>query len=303
MEENYKITQWFNDDLEPEALKEFEAQPDFEFYNKIKKYSAELQTPHFDETEMLNTILQSKKQTRKTKRLLLWMGRIAAVLILAITITYTYRFAGSTTQLAEKTKTTHFLLPDASQVVLNADSKASYNRFTWSTNRQIALEGEAFFKVAKGKKFEVQTHLGKITVLGTHFNVKARDNRLDVVCYEGRVLVSYKNSKKVITKNESVAYENGKILQVAIPNSVEPEWLNQQIAFSQATLTAITKELERQYGITISTAPNLSQQLFTGKIPANNWDNALQIVTATYHLNAIQKSANHYLLTPMHAKE
>ena len=42
-------------------------------------------------------------------------------------------------------------LPDHSEVVLNADSEITYKKSNWDTNRKLELQGEAYFKVAKGK--------------------------------------------------------------------------------------------------------------------------------------------------------
>jgi ferric-dicitrate binding protein FerR (iron transport regulator) len=51
-----------------------------------------------------------------------------------------------------------FSLPDQSQVLLNAGSQASFKSWDWSSNRAVSLQGEAYFKVAKGQKFTVETN-------------------------------------------------------------------------------------------------------------------------------------------------
>ena len=139
-------------------------------------------------------------------------------------------------------------------------------------------------------------------MLGTQFNVKARENRLDVICYEGRVRVKHQNQEVFITKNQSVSFENGNPLD--IPNTLEskPSWLNNELAFNKNNLTSVISELERQYKVTITNKSNNHSQLFTGKMPANDLPSALKIIASTYHLQTLKKNDNHYVLEAMHAK-
>src|SRR5690606_22489623 len=121
---------------------------------------------------------------------------------------------------------TEFLLPDNSKVVLNSDSEAEYKSWNWNKKRSVELKGEAFFKVAKGKTFDVNTSLGKVTVVGTQFNVKARDNRFDVTCFEGKVKVTYKNEEVFLTPGESVTFEEGEEIEIPETKAVLPGWIN-----------------------------------------------------------------------------
>ncbi|MBQ0740845.1 FecR domain-containing protein, partial [Aquimarina celericrescens] len=86
------------------------------------------------------------------------------------------------------------VLPDGSFVDLNAGSELTHQRFFWSQNREITLQGEGYFKVTSGTNFTVTTSLGKIEVLGTQFNIKEREKLFEVNCYEGRVKVSTNNN-------------------------------------------------------------------------------------------------------------
>jgi len=58
-------------------------------------------------------------------------------------------------------------------VVLNSKSTISFNKTDWKNNRQLTLDGEAYFKVEKGSTFTVNTNNGSVTVLGTQFNVNS----------------------------------------------------------------------------------------------------------------------------------
>jgi transmembrane sensor len=284
MEKNYILAKWLNNDLTEEELAEFKASPDFEKYEKIKNYSAQLKVSDFDEAKVLENILSHKKVTPKVVPLYKnWMFRVAAILVLALGITFTVQNFSTETQYASNGERTTFSLPDNSEVVLNAGSAIKYKKWNWDNNRNLKLEGEAYFKVAKGKKFEVETDLGKVTVLGTQFNVKARKNRFDITCFEGRVKVNYKDKEIILTPGKSVAFENGKQLNALVVNQ-KPEWLENKIAFNKENLSNILDEIQRQYNVTISVETKYSDELFTGKIPLDNLDVALQIIATTYNL-------------------
>jgi len=284
MEKNYILAKWLNNDLTKEELAELQADPNFEEYEKIKNYSAQLKVPDFDKTKILENILSHKKTTPKVISLYKnWMFRVAAVLVIALGITFTAQNFPTQTQFASNGKKTTFSLPDNSQVVLNAGSEIEYKKWNWDKHRNIELKGEAYFKVAKGQKFEVKTDLGKVAVLGTQFNVKARKNRFDITCFEGRVKVNYKDKEIILTHGQSVTFENGNQTNTPV-NTQKPEWLENQIAFNKEKLRNILDEIQRQYNVTIDVKNESPNELFTGKIPTNNLDVALEIIATTYHL-------------------
>jgi transmembrane sensor len=300
MEENYKLAKWINDEMTEAELTEFQAQPDYHLYEKIRNYSAELQPQGFNEDGMLHTILSSEKATPKVVPLYRnWMFRVAAILVLGIGMFFTYQNASTASYSAENGEETTFTLPDDSEVVLNSGSEIDFKKWNWDDNRNLNLSGEAYFKVAKGKKFQVNTNLGKVSVLGTQFNVKARNNRFDVTCYEGRVQVNYNDQEVILTQGQTVSFaNNSKIISQTVSDS-KPLWTVEQIAFEKETLSAIIEEIQRTYNITIETKNTASSQLFTGKIPADNIDVALQIIASSYHLKISNSNPTAYTMEEM----
>lgn len=304
MEEKYTLAKWLNDEMTETELAEFKASPDYAIYKKIKDASLQLKTPDFNDEQLLSNILASKKEEKTVIKLTSnWIYKIAAILVITLSLTYFLTSNPTQTQLAENGKQTVFFLPDNSEVVLNSGSKIEYKEKKWNENRALNLTGEAYFKVAKGKTFEVNTNLGKVTVLGTQFNVKARDDRFDIVCYEGRVKVNYNNHEVIITKNQNVSFENGKQIEIPDPTSNQPSWTNNEMEFNNESFTAIIKEIERKYNITITSKTTASNQFFTGKIPANNLNSALQIIASTYHLKATKQNEKVYILEDVNAKK
>ncbi|WP_264564457.1 FecR family protein [Flavobacterium sp. N3904] len=292
MKKDRLLAKWLNNDLSEDEVAEFKASPDFEKYQKIKNYTEHLEVADLDENAMLSNILKQKKTTPKIVPLYKkWMFRVAAVFVLALGITFLLKNFVPQTQIANFGEKTTFSLPDNSEVVLNSGSEINYKKWNWDNNRRLELKGEAYFRVSKGRRFEVQTNLGKVTVLGTQFNVKARKNRFDVVCYEGRVKVNYANTQILLTHGQSVSFENGKQVNMRV-NSLKPEWTENQICFYKENIRAILDEVERQYNVTIELNTKDTNSLFTGKLPSKDLDVALQIINTTYHLKGIKVAKN-----------
>jgi ferric-dicitrate binding protein FerR (iron transport regulator) len=230
---------------------------------------------------MLQNVLRRQKSPTKVIPLYRrkWM-QIAAAIIVLLGVAIAYLLPS--TQTAGYGQTLAFALPDQSQVILNSGSSATYSKWNWDSERGIILTGEAYFKVAKGKKFTVLTDVGVVTVLGTQFNVRARGNRIDVVCYEGRVLVVSENKEIILTPGQHVTF-HGKVMENSQIRVTEPEWLHNEIVFSHENLPAVISEIERQYDVKIDTDVE-SEQLFSGSLPGDNLDAALNVLCTTFHL-------------------
>lgn len=292
MKKNYHLAKWLNNEMTNSELADFKKNPDFETYQKIKVYSAQLEVGELNQKSILeNIVKQEKNKPKKYSFSKKWMQRVAAILILSLAITYLYQNLGTQTQLAQRAEKASFLLPDDSEVVLNADSKIDFKKWNWSTNRKLNLEGEAYFKVAKGRRFEVQTNLGKVTVLGTQFDVKARNNRLDVSCYEGRVRVNYNAIALVLTQGQMVILENNKQTNLT-HQDLKPAWTSNQMAFVNQDFEAVLSEIQRQYPVEISLKTIAPKALFTGKLPTNDLDIALKIMATTYDLKVKKINSN-----------
>ncbi|MFD0779581.1 FecR family protein [Flavobacterium myungsuense] len=220
-----------------------------------------------------------------------WVFKIAAIVILFIGVTFVMRNFVTETKSATNGKKTTFTLPDNSEVILNSDSEIDYKKWNWSENRNLFLKGEAFFKVAKGKRFEVTTPLGKVTVLGTQFDVKVRKNRFDVTCFTGKVKVNYKHKEIILTPGKSVTFDNE--LQInSIVAHTKPDWLDNKIAFKKESLKYLIDEIQRQYDVNIEIRTNHPDELFTGKIPTDNLDIALEIIATAYHFKTMKVTSN-----------
>jgi transmembrane sensor len=300
MKEDRYLADWLNNSMEESDRKLFESSAEFETYRKIRDYSALLTAPYIDMDATYAAIAEKRNITatkHKTIRLQPWIMRTAAVLIIALGLTFFFYTNHTTTQVADAGNRTQFLLPDNSAVVLNAGSEAAFKTWNWNKNRKLDLNGEAYFKVAKGQTFDVNTPLGKVTVVGTRFNVRARSNRFDVTCFEGKVKVTNNTTTLYLTKGQSASFEGGKAIAVPQVNNTKPGWIDYEAMFVKEKITNIVDELEMQYNVTIKLDNSAPAQAFTGTIPMDDLATALDIITTSYHLKAVKTGKNTFVLS------
>lgn len=205
-----------------------------------------------------------KKLKSHTRRLTLIriFSAAAAVLLLCLSAwtvyLYTQPVSIETVSTLAETRTVH--LPDGSTVTLNHYSSISYPEKFKSGNREVELNGEAYFEVSKDKKhpFIVQTETIDVQVLGTHFNVDAYRDNPDVrtTLLTGSVAVSNKNNsvRMVLKPNEIAIYNKveQKLTRKALENAKdEISWRHGEFIFDDLPLQEIVRELSNSFGASI----------------------------------------------------
>nr|WP_322624109.1 FecR family protein [uncultured Flavobacterium sp.] len=300
MNDDVKLAKWLNNELDAKELADFEATPEFATYDKIKRYSAELIAPATDMDALYTRIKEGQvaRKTTKVRRLPVWIPRVAALFVIAIGLGMYFYTAKITSHNAAAGSMAVFNLPDNSEVVLNAGSDATYKAFNWTNNRRLELNGEAYFKAAKGKTFDVVTPLGTVTVVGTRFDVKARENRLDVTCYEGKVKVTTPKGSVLLTAGQSVAYNND--IKLALPNVTksEPGWVNRhEVDFSIERPENVLSEMERQFNVKIKVKGTLPYKGgYSGTLPTKQLETTLDLFLPAYGLS-YKKQGNEIILS------
>lgn len=283
------IKKWLDNNLTTEEQKAFEQLEDYKDLIRMNSALNNFKAPAFsmeNNYKGLKTKIDSNKSIDWYKPLL----KIAAVLAICFSVYYytTTLDTKVNTDIAEKTQ---IVLPDASTVALNANSYLSFNESHWSKNREVTLDGEAFFKVAKGQQFDVITNDGTVSVLGTQFNVKQRKNYFEVTCYEG--LVAVKNNEEFVKLKPgfSLRIIDGNLLVNEKEIATQPTWLRGESSFKNASLQHVISELENQYYIKVTVEKVDTSRSFTGSFAHNNLDLALQSVTIPLNLS-YSKSGN-----------
>ena len=204
-----------------------------------------------------------------------WLSYAAAACVTLLLVAFFYNPTRSISAGIAEQKTHQ--LPDGSSVVLNAASKVSYHPLRWGLARKIELEGEAFFKVTKGRRFVVNTSKGAVEVLGTSFNVRVRGNSFAVACVTGKVRVSNPKGEQILTPGlNTQTNENGDLVAPYTLNTqATAAWREGKFYFNDAPLQEVFEEIQRQFEVRVQTSPEIANRKVTTYFEGNNLDSAL----------------------------
>ena len=282
MDKNYDdifLAQWLNNELTSKELEEFKSSPDFLLYQKIADKSAELEAPEFNKEAVFSSIqskINNTKETKVRKLIPNWAVGFAASIALLFGMFF---FLNQPTTIATKYgEQVVVSLPDNSEVVLNSKSTISYSEKNWKKNREIKLEGEAYFKVAKGSDFTVKTNEGTVTVLGTQFNVNTRENFFDVQCFEGKVQAQTEKHQSILTQGKAFRKTKNSLPENYNIIAEEPTWKQGESSFNNTSLKYVIIALQNQYDIKIDASKIDVNEKFTGSFTHKNLQIALQTV-------------------------
>ncbi len=206
------------------------------------------------------------------------------------------------------------VLADSTKVWLNAGAKLRYPSNFQESSRNVYLEGEAFFDVAKNKEkpFYVGVTGMNIKVLGTKFNVKAYadEQSIETTLLEGAIevvglksdqkgednlkltpgqkLVLFKDTQNhtisrfdnKLAKGEDAIIKPIKIEQAKVLTLIdtEPEisWKEDRLIFNKERFEDVKIKLERWYGVTIEIKdPDILDYRFTGVFENETFEQAL----------------------------
>ena len=184
----------------------------------------------------------------------------AAVILIALGITYIYT---PVTRTAPRGDHKIVRLPDGSRVHLNSGSTVNFSRLFGYTNRDLELEGEAFFDVASDDvPFAITTFNSRVEVLGTRFNLRAWPDEPTpetvVALEEGSLAFGSTNggSEPLVLKPGEAAKTGAESTSPTMVDGVSIDqqisWMQNRFVFEERPLYAIIPELERRFDITIS---------------------------------------------------
>lgn len=169
----------------------------------------------------------------------------------------------------------HLVLSDGTKVWLNADSRIKYPVAFGEDKRQVELQGEGYFEVAKeeGRPFIVSTDRMDVRVLGTTFDVNTYEDqgKVFVVLKEGLVEVLAKgNESRIITPGQMAlldVFDLGAGIQVEKCDvDVYTAWKQGSYSFRNMPLREMLKQVSRYYDVTIVYEDGFEEEYYTGDI-------------------------------------
>jgi transmembrane sensor len=200
-----------------------------------------------------------KRNLISSPRILNSFWRVAAIFIMAFTVGGAIFFnlgkrqsglskLGFNEIIVPRGGRAQFILNDGTKVTLNAESKLRYNSRYGIKDREVELEGEGYFEVAKDKSrpFIVSTSHIKVRALGTEFNVKAypTDKTIETTLVQGSVKVENSNTaigsgSVVLKPNQKLTYFKDDATMLEESANERPNKVNTSHSPTVSTISAI----------------------------------------------------------------
>ena len=144
-------------------------------------------------------------------------------------------------------------LEDGSVVFLAKETSIRYPEHFVSDKREVSLQGDAFFDVAKKQKqpFWIDTKEVKIEVLGTAFSVKSVEDapfRLSVQRGTVRVTLKKRNKECYVKAGETVVLQSQQLLLSSTENAGELNRYLKHVCFKDESLGHILKVMNMNAG-------------------------------------------------------
>lgn len=252
-------------------------------------------------------LIKSKKEVFFKPAYLL---RIAAAVIIMATLTFTGKYIISNHYLSSKSvvatssfeKNRVIELSDGSFITLNRDSEVRFPDKFNSRRRKVKLTGEAFFEISPDfdRPFIIDAGNGKVTVLGTSFNVITANsnNEMEVLVASGRVLVVSEDGVRsltlepgelgVINNNTSSSIVNTDINYLA--------WNTEILTFEGTRLEDVFNDLQRVHNISVEVNNNdiLNRQL-TSVFDNESAETIIRTICLSFNLRFEKKDGIYYL--------
>ena len=194
--------------------------------------------------------------------MLRWSARIAAAVIVAVSCGFLineYRYdklAQLQTVTVPAGQRAQITLADGTKVWLNSESTLSYRSDFGRRDRDVELDGEAYFEVVRntGRPFIVYTPDDEqVEVLGTKFYVEAYSGtkKFETALIEGSVRVRAANSQFILQPSYKAVLKGGKMSVEKITDFDIYRWREGLICFKNRHFSEILEELKKYYGVHI----------------------------------------------------
>lgn len=261
------------------------------------------------------------KQTNTINRLSYWIAAAGILVILWLGLQWWQSPPEKNTVVAMQRLETQMgsrseiLLPDGTQVRLNAGSSLDYPKQFNGSTRDVYLTGEAYFDVVKDKHkpFLVHTNAFTVKVLGTVFNVRAYADEDSAVASliqgavevqlgnnSGRVVALRPNEKlsvatpvdeqqvpdiepsKNIKTQHQINIRKAPVTTLADSTIAETAWVDNKLVFKNTSFETIAGSLEKWFGTPIRFSSNDKKQLnLTGTFDGESLDEILHAFQLT----------------------
>lgn len=233
-----------------------------------------------------------------------WNWSAAAVILALVGLFGVFQyFTGKDVKVTTDKLLVEQTLPDGSSVALNANSELEYAKDFDGDLRQVKLKGEAFFEVQPNaeKPFVIDVGLGQVMVLGTSFNVEAKEgNDIRVHVVTGKVQLSLPgaiaDTSKVILEVGETGIIDRRTHRVYKDSPLYEDalfWLNQKLVFNKVPLPQVFEVLEKNYKLSFSAYDKSVDKCFlTARFEKESIESILEVISATFSIQFVIEGAS-----------
>lgn len=269
-----------------------------------------LQTPPVHDVPVrIHKKLEMQLSHSSAYALVFKVAAIAASLLVPILLISTFYFYNESTLIANqdvviqtgKGERVNVTLPDGTSVYINTETKLSYNPKTFNKkHRQVTFDGEGYFSVSHNIEapFKVSSDGMQLKVLGTKFNLRARENQSDIFVdlLEGHVALQSNvsaNFQELFANESALFNKNTGVFNVSKrQNNQVIAWVKGDLVFNNLPLKEVVESIERNYNVKfeISSKKFNVDDIFTGTLPINNIFEVIEILQKTYNVKCVLKN-------------
>ncbi|SHH17695.1 FecR family protein [Chryseolinea serpens] len=221
-----------------------------------------------------------------------WFMRAAAVLVTGAVGYWMYM----SRQVEFITKSTGpnvrdtLVLADRSQIFMDENTTVRYPSQWSGSQRRVYLEtGNAFFSVSHDKEhpFVVQMQQSTVTVLGTTFNIRLRQNEIAVSVKTGTVMFEPGGTKEnpVLRAGDGIVFNTlaRTLTTVDVTNENSDAWLTHELVFTDASLREVLSTLEEYYHVRFVVVDSITKfKKFNATFKNNSLKEVLDVLAAAY---------------------
>ncbi|MDR1555731.1 MAG: DUF4974 domain-containing protein [Tannerellaceae bacterium] len=246
---------------------------------------------------ILNQVhLRINKAIRRSVRIKISLAAASVVLLLCVSnyIAYKQGYRQLNKQIVQLVNPlgmqSSIVLSDGTKVILNAGTTLKYPTAFTGKNREVEIEGEAFFEVIHNtyQVFIVKAGNVMLQVLGTKFNLKAYEEEkyITITLEEGSVEINLENQKNSLRINtgQQLLFDKSSLTfsRKQVNSSLYTAWKEGNFYFNSMTLEDIARQLERHFNVHINiTSDKLKHIIYTGDfIRKESLEQVLNVITA-----------------------
>ncbi|WP_285059553.1 FecR family protein [Pedobacter ginsengisoli] len=235
----------------------------------------------------------------------LWY-RVAAAVLVIISIGY-YFMSGSKYVVVSTTQSdvvSRVILPDGTELSLNAGTIIKYDKENFNTDRKLVLEqGEVFIRVTRHSGSQFWIDLGDVEArdIGTSFNVIKNETQSSVIVEEGKVAMKLSTAaEQVLLSPGMLGVYNSETEQLSRMNNTDPNykaWADKKFTFRAMPFEQVAAQLKKVYKVPlIIKGDDLKSRKLTAKLHYQTLDSVLEVISASLQCKVV-KEQNVYVLS------